>query len=94
MAERSVIAENLLMQHLANPFFVLDVPVSADAAEIERQGGKLLAMLAAGLEEAKQYTTPFGPRARTAEAVRSAMAELRDPGKRLLHEWWATGGRR
>jgi hypothetical protein len=94
MSERSVIAENLLAQHLANPFLILEMPITADVAEIERQGGKLVAMLGADFEEARQYATPFGAKNRTAEAVRHAMAELRDPRKRLLHEWWAREIRR
>ena len=55
------------------------------------QGAKLLAMLAAGVDGAGTYPTPFGPRARTAELVRSGLAELRDPDQRLAREWWARG---
>jgi hypothetical protein len=82
---------NLLLRHLENPFLVLELAVATPIAEIERQGQKLLAMLAAGLSEADQYWTPLGPCARSAELVRSAMAELRDPERRLLHEFWAAG---
>ena len=82
---------NALARHLENPFLVLDLPVTVGAGELERQGQKWMAMLAAGLDQAKHYTTPFGPRARTADLVRTAMAELRDPGRRLIHEFWATG---
>jgi len=83
--------ENLLRERLANPFLVLDVAPSASVAEIERQGQRLLAELAAGLDGARRYTTPSGARARTPEMVRSAIAELRDPARRLAHEWWARG---
>lgn len=83
--------ENALTRHLENPFLVLALAVTSDLAAIERQGQKLLAMLAAGLDEAQRYATPRGPRLRTAELVRSAMAELRDPERRLVHEHWATG---
>jgi hypothetical protein len=83
--------EDLFRQHLANPFLVLDLRPPASAAEAERQGDKLLAMLAAGLDEARWYATPFGERERTPELVRSALAELRDPRRRLHHEWWALG---
>lgn len=82
---------DLLDRHLENPFLVLGLGPSATAAEAERQGEKLLAMLAAGLEEARRYQTPFGPRDRTPELVRAALAELRDPARRLRHEWWARG---
>ena len=83
--------DNLLRERVANPFFVLAVPPAAPAAEIERQGQRLLAELAAGLEAARRYPTPFGARERTPELVRVAIAELRDPARRLGHEWWARG---
>ena len=83
--------ENAYTRHLENPFLVLGLPPLAAMAEVERTGQRLLAMLAAGLAEANTYRTPFGPAARTAERVRWAMAELRDPGRRLAHEWWARG---
>jgi hypothetical protein len=83
--------ENLFRQHLLNPFLVLDLGPDAPLASAERQGEKLLAMLAAGLAEAQQYPTPFGARERTPELVRAALAELRDPRRRLRHEWWARG---
>jgi len=83
--------DNALARYGENPFLVLELPVGAGAGEIERRGQKLLAMLAAGLDEAKRYATPFGPRERSAELVRVAMAELRDPGRRLAHEFWAAG---
>jgi hypothetical protein len=83
--------ENLVRQHAANPFLVLGVEPSAAAAEIERQGQRLLSELAAGLDGARRYATPLGARERTPELVRSAIAELRDPARRLAHEWWARG---
>ena len=83
--------ENCYARHLENPFLVLGLPPSAATAEVERTGQRLLAMLAAGLAEASRYTTPFGPATRTEENVRWAMAELRDPCRRLGHEWWARG---
>ena len=39
--------------------------------------------------DAKTFKTPLGPRERTAEAVRAAVAALRDPYQRLLAELWA-----
>ena len=83
--------ENLVRERVANPFFVLAVAPDAAVAEIERQGQRLLAELAAGLEGARRYPTPFGARERTPELVRVAIAELRDPVRRLAHEWWARG---
>lgn len=83
--------ENLFRAHVANPFFVLAVAPSAPAAEIERQGQRLLAELAAQLADARRYRTPFGDHERTPELVRSSVAELRDPARRLRHEWWARG---
>lgn len=83
--------ENLVRERGANPFFVLAVAPDAPVAEIERQGQRLLSELAAGLDGARRYPTPFGPRERTPELVRVAIAELRDPVRRLAHEWWARG---
>ena len=83
--------QNLTEQHLENPFLVLALPPIASAAQIERQGQKWLSMLAAGLGEAGRYDTPLGPRERTAEKVRAAVAELAEPARRLGHEWWAAG---
>lgn len=65
-----------------NPFHVLDVPATASRAEVERAGQKWLSMLELGVASARQ-----GPRGeRTPEAVRTALAELRDPEKRLRAE--------
>jgi hypothetical protein len=75
----------------ANPFFVLEVAPDAGRAEVERAGARILGLLAAGLAGADQYRSPLGTRARDAEMVRTALAELRDPARRLAHEWWARG---
>jgi hypothetical protein len=83
--------QNRLQRHLENPFLVLELDPSAGVVEMERQGQKLLSMLAAGIAEAKTYSTPLGPSPRSAELVRMAMAELRDPERRFVHEWWARG---
>ena len=91
MPAQDIGLENSYARHLENPFLVLGLAPRASTAEVERMGQKLLAMLAAGLTEANSYSTPFGPAARTAEQVRWAMAELRDPRRRLGHEWWARG---
>jgi len=72
-----------------NPFHVLGLPPTATRAEIEREGQKLLGMLELGLQSAKTYATPVGACERTADKVRRAMAELRDPERRLEHELWA-----
>ncbi len=72
----------------ANPFFVLGLTPEASPLEIERQGQKLLAMLRVGLETATSYPTPFGDHPRTEEAVRQALATLRDPARRHEAEVW------
>lgn len=72
-----------------NPFYVLGLRPDCSRADLEREGQKLLAMLELQMESAKTYPTPLGPMPRTADAVRQAMAELRDPQRRLLHEVWA-----
>jgi hypothetical protein len=83
--------ENLLRAHVANPFFVLALSPAAPAVEVERQAQRLLSELAAELVDAGRYRTPFGEHERTPELVRSSVAELRDPARRLGHEWWARG---
>ena len=71
---------------IENPFFVLGLPAECSRAEVEREGQKLLSMLTLGLKGAADYATPLGTFERTPEKVRAAMAELRDPTKRLFHE--------
>ena len=75
-----------------NPFHVLDVDVTAARAEIERAGQLLLAQIELDVAAARAYDTPLGERERTPELVRKALAELRDPDKRLVHEFWAQRG--
>lgn len=72
-----------------NPFYVLGLPATCSRMEVEREGQKLLAMLDLDLVAARWYETPLGPRPRDGELVRHAMAELRDPQRRLVHELWA-----
>lgn len=72
-----------------NPFFVLGVAPDASRIELEREAQKLLGMLELGFAEVQMYETPLGPQPRTAEAVRAAVATLRDPYRRLLAELWA-----
>jgi hypothetical protein len=72
-----------------NPFYVLGLRPDATRAEVEREGQKLLGMLELSLQSAAHYATPLGPAPRTADKVRRAMAELRDPERRLEHEVWA-----
>lgn len=83
--------ENRLRARLINPFLVLELAPDATREELERQGAKLLALLAAGVAGTGSYPTPLGPRERTAETVRAALAELRDPDRRPPHEWWLRG---
>jgi hypothetical protein len=72
-----------------NPFLVLGISPDASRLEIEREAQKLLGMLELGFADAATYATPLGPRPRTAEAVRAAVAALRDPYQRLVAELWA-----
>ncbi len=72
----------------ANPFFVLGVSPLSTLGEIEREGAKILAMIAAGVADSTGYYSPLGRQSRTPEAVRTALAELRSPERRLFHEWW------
>jgi hypothetical protein len=83
--------ENSYRRHLQNPYWVLELSPSADGVQAERQGQKLLGMLATGMAEAQGYPTPLGRCERTPELVRVAMAELNDPNRRLLHAWWMDG---
>lgn len=76
---------------LDNPFFVLELQPECGRAEVERAGQRLLGMLELGLAGAERYRTPFGEGRRDAAKVREAMAELRDPQRRLLHELWMRG---
>jgi hypothetical protein len=77
------------MKLAENPFFVLGVTAEASRIEVEREAQKLLGMLELGFAEARMYATPLGPRERTAEMVRAAVAALRDPYRRLVAELWA-----
>jgi len=72
-----------------NPFYVLGVSTECTRQEFEREGQKLLSMLALDLAEINTYATPLGNRKRTPELVRQSMSELRDPSRRLLHEMLA-----
>jgi hypothetical protein len=74
----------------SNPFYVLGLRPDCTRAEVEREGQKLIAMLELELRDAAEYRSPLGVHRRTTEQVRAAMAELRDPNRRLLHELWAT----
>lgn len=74
-----------------NPFYVLELAPDCSRAEVERAGQKLLGMLELDLAGALAYPTPFGSGRRDAAKIREAMAELRDPQRRLLHELWVLG---
>jgi hypothetical protein len=66
-----------------NCFYVLELAPDASAADIERQGRKLLGMLELGIERSARYACPVGEFARDATTVREALARLRDPKARL-----------
>lgn len=72
-----------------NPFFVLGLSPDASRIEIEREAQKLLGMLELDFADTRLYQTPLGPQPRTPEAVRAAVAALRDPYRRLVAELWA-----
>jgi curved DNA-binding protein CbpA len=76
---------------LDNPFYVLELAPDCSRAEVERAGQKLLAMLELDLSGAQAYASPLGSGRRDAAKVREAMAELRDPQRRLFHELWVIG---
>ena len=75
-----------------NPFFILGLGPESARAEVERTGQKLLGLLELKVGSAATYRTPLGDRPRSPELVREALAELRDPKKRLLWELWAGVG--
>lgn len=76
-----------------NPFRVLGLSPRCSTRDVEREGGKLLALLAAGMDDEPAASGPLGtPPSRTSELVRWAMNELRDPQRRALHEFfWLSG---
>jgi len=80
-----VSAERRLVE---NPLLVLGLGAGASRMEIERQAQLLLGMIELGFADAMTYATPLGPRARTADLVRGAVAALRDPAQRLVAELW------
>ena len=84
-----IVIDKTIEPLLANPFFILGVSPDATRQEIEREAQKLLGMLELGFAEAKTYATPLGPRERTPDLVRSAVAALREPYQRRLAELWA-----
>jgi hypothetical protein len=73
-----------------NPFFMLELSTKASRAEVERAGQRLLGLLAIGSAGAGHYHTPLGAATRDADGVRQALAALRDPNERVLHELWAS----
>jgi hypothetical protein len=72
-----------------NPFFLLEVSPQASRAEVERAGQRLIGLLAVGSASAARYETPLGEATRDADAVRQALATLRDPNERAIAELWA-----
>lgn len=88
---RSDVAHATARERLAhNPFYVLELRPDCSRAEVERAGQRLIGMLELELSTAHGYRSPLGRHRRSPELVRIAMAELRDPNRRLLHELWAT----
>lgn len=73
-----------------NPFWVLGLEPTATRLEIERAGQKLLGLLAIGSSAAARHRTPWGDAPRDESLVRGALAQLRDPVKRVRAELWYT----
>jgi hypothetical protein len=73
----------------SNPFFVLEIPIDASSSEVERAGQRLLALMTVGSAGVERYMSPLGVGERDADKVRQALAALRDPNERVLHELWA-----
>jgi len=61
-----------------NPFDVLGLPATAGTREIEREGQRRLAMIAAGVADDSSPTAEH--------QIRRALDELRDARRRLAHE--------
>jgi hypothetical protein len=72
-----------------NPYFVLALPWDAPRTAIEREAQKWLGMLELSFVEATHYATPLGPQIRTADLVRTAVAQLRDPASKVMAQMWA-----
>ena len=68
-----------------NPFFVLELDANAGVVEVDRQGKRLLAELELKRAKAAHFPSPFGKQRRDEEAVRAAMATLRDPRLRSIY---------
>src|SRR5262249_32132718 len=81
--------DSVSVRFTENPFYILGLRPGASRAAIEQEAQKLLGMLEVGLDAAARYETPFGPATRTPDLVRRALAELRDPERRVVHELWA-----
>jgi hypothetical protein len=84
--------EDPLADWRKNPFFVLGLGLQASRVEIERAGQKLLGLMALGSASAGRCDTPLGPATRDADDVRQALASLRNPGERVVHELLADLG--
>jgi hypothetical protein len=78
-----------LLRWQENPFYLLGLEPTATELQTEREGRKLLAQLELGIASVRFARTPLGPVERSAELVRSALSELRDPERRRLHALWA-----
>ena len=79
--------------HRANPFFVLELSPDAARADVERQGAKLLAMLAASVEGAGVCRTPLVTLTRTPRRC-ARRCRLADSRQRLAQRVGQGLGRR
>lgn len=73
---------------MRNPFYLLELNADCSRAELERAGQRLLAMIELALPGSERVETPYGVTTRSADDLRQALADLRDPERRLVHELW------
>ena len=64
-------AQRLLERVAGNPFYVLGLRTDCSRQELEREGQRLLGMLALGLKEAATYASPLGPISRASTRPRT-----------------------
>jgi hypothetical protein len=72
-----------------NPFYVLELSTTATLDEIEQAAADLIKRIDQGEPGIDFYTTPLGALPRDAGDVRDAAKQLRNPQRRLVHEFWA-----
>jgi len=69
-----------------NPFFGARRQHASVARRGRTRRPEVARTVGAGSASARHYDTPFGPATRDADSVRQALATLRDPNERVVHE--------